>query len=139
MTARHRRRRHRGFTLLEVIIAVTIVALLATLVAPNVMRFLGIAKERKAQADVNSLAQQVRLYLTEKGMTRPGDDFDLELLCQGDNPILTNVNALNDPWGHRYVIMVPPSVNTDFDVVSYGADGQPGGEGENKDIINGAR
>ena len=136
---RHRRAVRRGFTLLEVIIAVTIVALLATILVPNVTRWLGVAKSRKAEADVNSLAQQVRLYMTENGISRLGDDFELEVLCQGDNPIIANQNNLNDPWGHRYVVVIPPSVNRDFDIVSYGADGQPGGEGDNKDIINGAR
>jgi general secretion pathway protein G len=128
----------KGFTLLEVIIAVTIVALLATILVPNVTRWLGVAKARKAKADVNSLAQQVRLYMTEAGLSRLGDDFELETLCQGDNPIIQNRNNLKDPWGHDYVVVIPPTVNRDFDVVSFGADGQPGGEGDNRDIINGA-
>jgi general secretion pathway protein G len=132
------RSRRKGFTLLEVIIAVTIVALLATILVPNVTRWLGVAKARKAKADVNSLAQQVRLYMTEAGLSRLNDDFDLEVLCQGDNPIIQNSKNLNDPWGHRYVVVIPPSVNRDFDIVSFGADGQPGGEGDNRDIINGA-
>lgn len=130
----------RAFTLLEVIIAVTIVALLATILVPNVTRWLGVAKNRKAEADVNSLAQQVRLYMTENGMSRLPDDFELDVLCQGDNPIISNANSLNDPWGHRYVVIVPGTVNRDFDIVSYGADGQPGGEATDaKDIVNGAR
>ena len=137
----HRRRSNarRAFTLLEVIIAVTIVALLATILVPNVTRWLGVAKNRKAEADVNSLAQQVRLYMTDKGMGRVGEDFDLQMLCEGDDPIINNPNSLRDPWGNLYVVIVPPSVNRDFDVVSYGADGQPGGEGDAKDIVNGAR
>lgn len=133
---RHARRK--GFTLLEVIIAVTIVALLATILVPNVTRWLGVAKARKAKADVNSLAQQVRLYMTEAGLSRLNDDFELAVLCGGDNPIITNRNNLRDPWGHDYVVVIPPSVNHDFDVVSFGADGQPGGEGDSKDIVNGA-
>jgi general secretion pathway protein G len=142
MHHRHAHRRfhaRRAFTLLEVIIAVTIVALLATILVPNVTRWLGVAKGRKAEADVNSLAQQVRLYMTEKGMSRLSEDFELDMLCQGEDPIISNPNSLNDPWGHRYVVIVPPSVNRDFDVMSYGADGQPGGEGDARDIVNGAR
>ena len=61
------RRTRRGFSLLEVIIAVTIIALLATLLLPNLTRFLRSAKADKARAEVNSLANQVRLYIaTEK-------------------------------------------------------------------------
>lgn len=136
----HRRRLERaGFTLLEVIIAVTIVALLATILVPNLMGRLSVAKSRKAEVEVNSLAQQVRLYMTENSVSRIGDDFELEKLCEGDNPYITNPNNLKDPWGHPYMVVVPPTVNRDFDVVSFGADGQPGGDGENKDIVNGAK
>jgi len=136
-TRHFRHTRRAGFTLLEVIIAVTIVALLATILVPNVTRWLGVAKNKKAAADVNSLAQQVRLYMTEKGMSSLNDDFDLEVLLVGDNPIIQNANSLKDPWGHSYVVVIPPTVNRDFDVVSFGADGQPGGEGDKADIING--
>ena len=134
---RHARRA--GFTLLEVIIAVTIVALLATILVPNLMGRLSVAKSRKAEVEVNSLAQQVRLYMTENSISRLNDDFQLEVLCEGPSPYITNPNSLKDPWGRPYMIVTTPTVNSDFDVVSFGADGQQGGEGENKDIINGAR
>jgi general secretion pathway protein G len=128
----------KGFTLLEVIIAVTIVALLSMLIVPNVMNLLGNAKQNKAKADVNTLSQQVRMYMVQNGMDRVGDDFELSKLCEGDDPLIGNITQLNDPWKHQYVLVYPPTYNKDFDVVSYGADGQPGGEGPNKDIINGA-
>ena len=128
----------KGFTLLEVIIAVTIVALLSMLVVPNVIKLLGDAKQNKAKADVNTLSQQVRMYMVQNGMDRVGDDFELSKLCEGDDALIGNVNQLMDPWKHQYVLVYPPAYNKDFDVVSYGADGQPGGEGPNKDIINGA-
>ncbi len=128
----------KGFTLLEVIIAVTIVALLSMLIVPNVMSLLGNAKQNKAKADVNTLSQQVRMYMVQNGMDRVGDDFELSKLCDGDDALISNVNQLMDPWKHQYVLVYPPTFNKDFDVVSYGADGQPGGDGQNKDIINGA-
>ena len=128
----------KGFTLLEVIIAVTIVALLSMLIVPNVMSLLGNAKQNKAKADVSTLSQQVRMYMVQNGMDRVGDDFELSKLCEGDDALIGNVNQLMDPWKHQYVLVYPPTYNKDFDVVSYGADGQPGGEGQNKDIINGA-
>ena len=128
----------KGFTLLEVIIAVTIVALLSMLIVPNVMSLLGNAKQNKAKADVSTLSQQVRMYMVQNGMDRVGDDFELSKLCDGDDALISNVNQLMDPWKHQYVLVYPPSFNKDFDVVSYGADGQPGGDGQNKDIINGA-
>ena len=135
---RARRHARKGFTLLEIIIAVTIVALLSMLIVPNVMGLLGNAKQNKAKADVNTLSQQVRMYMVQNGMDRVGDDFELSKLCEGDDALISNVNQLNDPWKHQYVLVYPPTYTKDFDVVSYGADGQPGGEGPNKDIINGA-
>lgn len=129
----------RGFSLIEVIVAVTIIAILAALVAPRFARFLGQAKEKKAYADAQSLAQQVKLYMTEQGMSRLPDDFDLEMLLQGPDPYLDNADQLKDPWGNAYVVVIPGEVNVDFDIVSYGADGQRGGEGENEDVIHGTR
>ncbi|MCE9619398.1 MAG: type II secretion system protein GspG [Planctomycetes bacterium] len=132
------RQARRGFTLLEVIIAVTIVALLSMLIVPNVMSLLGNAKVNKAKADVNTLAQNVRLYMVQNGMSHVTDDFELTKLCEGDDALLSNANQLIDPWKHQYVLVFPPTYNKDFDVVCYGSDGQPGGEGQAKDIINGA-
>ena len=131
-----RRARRAGFTLLEVIIAVTIVALLATILVPNLMGRLSVAKSKKAQVEVNSLAQQVRLYMTENSVSRIGDDFALDALCEGPTPYITNRNNLKDPWGRAYIIAVPGSDGRDFDIISYGADGQQGGEGENKDVFS---
>ncbi len=130
-------RRRRAFTLLEVIVAVTIVAILAAVVAPRVGRFLGKANDKRARAEAASLANQVRAYLVEAGISKITDDFDLELLTEGDDPLLGKKSDLLDPWDHPYVIIIPGVVNRDFDIVSYGLDGQPGGEGENKDITSG--
>jgi general secretion pathway protein G len=130
-------RARRAFSLIEVIVAVTIVAIMAAIFVPRLTRFIGSAKDKRARTESASLAQQVRLYMTENGFSRLPDDFELEVLAEGDNPYLPNRGALNDPWGNPYAIVVPGRVNFDFDVVSYGADGAPGGEGEAKDITNG--
>jgi general secretion pathway protein G len=127
----------RAFSLIEVIVAVTIVAIMAAIFVPRLTRFIGSAKDKRARTESSSLAQQVRLYMTENGFSRLPSDFDLEILAEGENPYLPNRSALNDPWGNAYVIVVPGRVNFDFDIVSYGADGAPGGEGEAKDITNG--
>jgi len=132
-------RRRRGFSLIEVIVAVTIIAILAALVAPRLTRFLGQAKEKKAYADTQSLAQQVKLYMTEQGLSRPSDDFELDMLLEGDDPYLDNADQLIDPWGNRYVIVIPGEVNVDFDIVCYGSDGERGGEGDAADIVHGVR
>ena len=102
----------RGFSLLEVIIAVTIVALLATLVVPRLTRF------------------------TQNTTGNIDDDFTLEVLLDGDDPYLENSADLIDPWGTPYEIVIPGEQNIEFDVMSYGPDKKFGGE---DDIIHGKR
>lgn len=131
-TLRHAPRH--GFTLLEVIIAVTIVALLAALVVPRLTKFLGQAHEDKAIAEANTLANQVRLYITTETTGVLSSDFTLEMLLDGDDPYLDNENALIDPWGNPYDIIIPGDINRDFDIVSLG----PDGETSQDDIIHGA-
>jgi general secretion pathway protein G len=130
-----RRAARRGFTLLEIIVVVTIIALLATLIAPRLLGRIGQAKVSVAKAEVNEIAKQINLYCVDHGITRPGDDFELAALTSGNNPYL-KASDLTDPWGHEYVIIIPGEHNPDFDVVSYGADGAPGGDAENADIWN---
>jgi len=127
------RRTPRGFSLLEVIVAVTIVAILAAVVAPNVIRWIGDAKTKSAKAGVKQLASQVRLFMVASGSSTPPDD--LIVLTEGDNPLIEGgAKSLDDPWGGRYTIKVPGDSGALFDIVSFGADRQPGGEGENEDI-----
>ena len=124
----------RGFSLLEVIIAVSIIALLATLVVPRLTRFLAGANENKAVAEVNSLANTVKLYMASETTGTLTDDFRLDMLLDGQDPYLNNAEDLIDPWGNNYEIIIPGEQNLDFDIISYGADGKPGGD---DDITNG--
>ncbi len=134
------RRRHpsarRGFSLVELIVAITIMAILAAIVVPRVTHYIGFAKGKTARADTETISNQVRMYMTTKGLSTLPSDFDLVELTEGEAAVL-NKNQLIDPWTNPYQIRVPGEVNLDFDVYSYGADGQAGGEGENADIIAG--
>ena len=127
--------RRRGFTLLEIIVVVTIIALLATLVAPRLLQNIGKSKVSVAQAEVASIAQQVKLWMAENGFSSLPSDFSLEDLTVGDSAVLATKHLL-DPWDRPYLLVSPGEENPDFDVVSYGNDGQPGGEGENADVVN---
>ena len=129
------RSHRRGFTLLEMIVVVTIIALLATLVAPKLLSNIGTAKIQKAKHAVNSIYQQVNVYMANEGLSTLPQDFDLMSLAEGETRIF-NEDDLTDPWDNPYELVVPGVVNPDFDIVSYGADGQPGGEDENADITN---
>jgi len=131
-----RRRRERGFTLLEIIVVVTIIALLATLVAPRLLKQVGSAKRKAALSEATTIAQQLQLYLLENGHDSVPPDLGLDALTQGNDPYL-KPSDLIDPWDNPYVLIVPGECNVDFDVVSYGADGEPGGEGNNQDICHG--
>jgi general secretion pathway protein G len=137
--ARHARR---GFTLLEIVVVVTIIALIAALVAPRLLGTLSGAKRRAALAEAESIKSQIKLYLVDIGRSVPPDDLTLDvLLLRSDEgggangPYLESTDDLLDPWDHRYELRVPGTNGADFDVVSYGEDGQQGGEGPNADII----
>jgi len=137
-TARPRRSRpvRRAFSLVELIVAVTIMAILAALVVPRVSQWIGFTKAKTARADAETISNQVRMYMTAKGISTLSSDFELIVLTEGDGALL-NKNQLTDPWGNQYQIRIPGEVNLDFDVYSFGADGQAGGEGESADIIAG--
>jgi general secretion pathway protein G len=130
------RRLRRGFSLVEVIVAVTIVAILAAIVAPRVYRFIFKANAARAKTEATTIANQLKLYMTENGMSSLPSDFELIVLTEGADPLLEKKDDLLDPWKNPYVLRLPGE-GRDWDVLSYGADGQPGGEGEAQDIIHG--
>jgi len=120
----------RGFTLLEVIVVVTIIALLATLVAPRLLGNIDKAKQSKAQSEVNSIHQQVSIWLANNGRTTVSDDFELEMLTEGPDAVLDSEDLV-DPWENPYRFAIDGS---DFVIFSLGRDGQEGGEGYDGDI-----
>ena len=126
------RRRARGFTLLEIIVVVTIIALLAAMVAPKLLGNVGKAKERIASQEVQSLSNQVSVWMANNGYDRLPDDFDLDALTQGDGRVF-NADDLVDPWDQSYVIIYPGDVNPDFDIISSGSDREFGTE---DDVVN---
>jgi general secretion pathway protein G len=136
-TSRQRRKHtRRAFTLLEIVVVVTIIALLATLVAPNLLSQIGKSKQRIAQAEVNSIAQQVKLWMVDNGYSQLPDDFDIIMLTE-TNPPLMREKDLYDPWERRYILVNPGEANpAEFDIWSYGNDGERGGEGEDADVVN---
>lgn len=131
---RHRRMVRRGFSLLEVIVAVTIIALFAALVAPSLLSRVGGARVDKARVEATSIANQIKIYLTENKATTLDGDFTLEMLVP---KYIESKDDLVDPWEMPYVLDRPGLNGRDFDVVSLGADGVRGGEGEDADIVHG--
>ena len=142
----HKKNNHqitrRGFTLLEIIVVVMIIAVLATLIAPRLLQRVGTAKQTAAKAQAATIAKTVNLYVLDNGLSTPNDDFDLEvlLLTPDDGggpggPYLERAADLIDPWGNPFEILLPPgTVNHSFDIISWGEGGEQGGEGPSKDI-----
>ncbi len=141
LNTRHDPRMRRAFTLIEIIVVVMIIAVLATLVAPRLLSRVGTSKQAAARAKAKTIAQSVNIYLLDMGLSAPDDDFDLEvLLLPGDGgggingPYLSRADDILDPWGNPFELLVPGDVNFDFDIISWGEDGQPGGDEAAADV-----
>lgn len=138
---RRRARAQAGVTLIEMLVVVTIIALFAALVAPRMMGKADAARRTAARAQVNSFMTALGSYKLETGLY-PTTEQGLQALRtkpEGVNswqgPYLPQ-EIPNDPWGHPYIYKYPGEHGDEPDVISLGADGQPGGEGNNADIVS---
>ena len=136
------RYRSQGFTLIEIIVVVVIIATLAAMVAPNVMKRTDDAKLARVASDLRAIEASLNLYkldnfnypTTEQGLqalvTKPTGNPEPKNWKQGG--YLRNVPE--DPWGNEYQFLSPGASGGDFDLYSFGADGKTGGEEMNKDL-----
>jgi len=122
----------RGMTLIEILVVITILGLIAAAVAVNVVGQLGEAKVKQAKTDLHTLENCLDLFKIDKGRYPTTEEGLQSVAAAGKcKP------RFKDPWGRDYVYLFPGQVHPDgFDLKSYGADGQAGGEGENADIVN---
>ena len=126
----------RGMTLIEVMVVLVILGLIAGAVAVNVMGQLGEAKIRQANNDVRQISDQVDAFRALRGRY-PSTEEGLGVLISERFLKANKDGTLKDPWDKEYVYLHPGQAHPDaFDVKTYGADGQPGGDGENADIVN---
>jgi general secretion pathway protein G len=131
--------RVQGFTLIELMVVLVIIGVLAAFIVPNVLDRADDARVTAARSDVNNLMQALKLYRLDN-QRYPTAEQGLSALVRKPTggPIPTNWRPYleklpNDPWGLPYQY-VNPGVKGEIDVFSFGADGQPGGEGRNADI-----
>jgi general secretion pathway protein G len=141
MQKRNRHEKPAGFTLIELLVVLAILGLLAGLVGPQVMKFLGGSKTKTAKLQIEELSAALDLYRLEVGRYPTGSE-GLEALVEqpsGANnwngPYLKKKNVPKDPWGFEYHY-TSPGENGAFDLVSLGADNAQGGEGENQDVVS---
>ena len=132
-----------GFTLIELMVVVIILGILAGLVVPRIMGRPGEAKQTKAKIQIEGLETALKLYKLDTGRY-PDTEQGLEALVQmpdtgivpkkwREGGYLEKGKLPLDPWGNPFVYL-SPGANGDTDIISYGADGVPGGEGEDRDI-----
>lgn len=133
------RRMQAGFTLIELMVVLVIIGVLAALIVPNVLERAEDARITAARTDINNLMQALKLYKLDNQRYPTGEQGLQALVARPTAPPVPSnwkpyLDKLpNDPWGRPYQY-INPGVKGEIDVMSFGADGQPGGEGKNADI-----
>ena len=140
-TRRRKRSGQAGVTLIEMLVVVTIIALFAALVAPTMLKHGDKARVVAARSQIQNFSTALGSYKldtsqypsTEQGLnglrSRPGD------LQNWNGPYLPQ-DVPNDPWGHPYIYKYPGDHGDEPDISSFGADGAPGGDSINADILS---
>ncbi len=134
-----------GFTLIEIMVVIVILGILATLIIPRFMGREEEARRTMARVQMESMETALKLYKLDNGVY-PSTEQGLQALIEPptigrvprkwrEGGYLEKSRVPKDPWDNDYIYL-SPGVHGDFDLISYGADGEPGGEGNNKDINN---
>ena len=140
-TRTHRNRSRRGITLIEMLVVLTIIALFAALVAPKLLNKSDTARVTAARAQINAFVTALGAYKLDTGLF-PSTELGLQALRtrpqnlpQWQGPYLPQDIPV-DPWGRPYLYKYPGEHGDEPDIICYGADGQPGGEGINADVVS---
>ena len=138
------KRKRKGFTLVEILVVIVIITMLATLITPNIFRQFAKAKVGLAKTGIALIETAMSEFYMDCNRFPNQSDGGLDALLVAppalidfwDGPYVRE-KELYDPWGYPLMYQYPSAFSeSPFDIFSYGADGQPGGEGPNADIYN---
>ena len=139
--ARQLLRTQQGFTLIEILVVITIIGIIMALVGPRVLNYLTESKVKAAKIQIVGLTNALDLYFMDTGRY-PNTAEGLNALMQPsgnaagwNGPYLKGNTLPNDPWGHPYAYH-SPGRNGPYEIQSFGADGQEGGTGASADLSN---
>jgi general secretion pathway protein G len=138
---KRRNRSERGVTLIEMLVVVTIIGLIAAAVTVNVFKQGDVAKRKLALSQINDFKGELGFYKFDTGSYPPTEVGLHALRVQPENvanwggPYITQ-DIGPDPWGRPYLYKYPGDHGEEPDIISLGADGQPGGDGANADIVS---
>lgn len=130
----------RGFSLIELMIVLVILGLIAGIVGPQALKYLGKGKTQSAKVQIENISAALDMYRLEVGSYPTSADGLKALVAQPSNargwngPYLKKGEVPKDPWNNDYQYKRPGSNSQPYDLMSFGADGAAGGEGEDADI-----
>ena len=138
--AKDKRCREAGFSLIELLVVMVILVLLTSVVAPNVIKYIGGAKRDTATVQAKNIQTALELYRVDNGRL-PNANEGLDVLiarpanaARWNGPYLKDQEGLKDPWGSKFLYKSTPATGG-YSLISYGSDGQEGGEGDAADIV----
>lgn len=138
-------RNNRGFSFIELMVVLVILGIMATMIVPRIMGRPDEARRIKAKVDIQTLETALKLYRLDNGEYPTTEQGLMALVAPPETGrlprswrergYLEKRGVPKDPWENEYIYLCPGSYG-DFDLVSYGPDGEPGGEGKYADITN---
>lgn len=136
---KQKRRLNRGYTMLEMMVVIAIIALIAGLAAPRLMESFGRAKSKTAEIQMGTIKSAIQLFYLDVGRY-PSEAEGLEALLTAPagaqnwrGPYVDNPKSLDDPWEREYLFKAPGATQP-FEIWTYGRDGRAGGSSEDSDI-----